>query len=71
MSEGLGLSAGQARRAGELLRGLYELALEMGWRFDGERWVKPETLRQAQGDVIQGGRSDGRGSGVGLCVDGV
>jgi hypothetical protein len=31
----------QARRVGELLVGLERLALDMGWRWDGERWVKP------------------------------
>ena len=32
------------RRVGDLLAGLYELALECGWRWDeeGQVWVRPE-----------------------------
>ena len=37
----------QARRVGELLVGLERLALELGWRWDGERWVKPGKGRGA------------------------
>jgi len=33
----------QARRVGELLVGLERLVLELGWRWDGEVWVKPEA----------------------------
>lgn len=39
----------QARRVGELLRGLERLALELGWRWDGERWVKPAERDQGLG----------------------
>jgi hypothetical protein len=56
----------QARRVGELLVGLERLALDLGWRWNGERWVKP-------GEVL-GARGEGRGGddgGLVLCVDGV
>ena len=39
----------QARRVGALLRGLERLALELGWRWDGERWVKPAERDQGLG----------------------
>lgn len=37
-----GASGQEEARIVELLRGLYELALECGWRWDGERWSREE-----------------------------
>jgi len=42
------------RQAGALLAGLFRLAVELGYRWDGERWVAPvgdSTLRAGPGQV--------------------
>lgn len=31
----------QQQAVARLLAGLYDLALDIGWRWDGERWIKP------------------------------
>ena len=48
----------QARRVGELLVGLERLALELGWRWDGERWVKPERRGGGAGEQRSGGAGE-------------
>jgi len=51
-----------ARRVEELLAGLCRLAVEVGYRWDGERWVWPE----------EGGCGVACGAGAGLeCGPGV
>jgi hypothetical protein len=64
----------QARRVGELLVGLERLALDLGWRFDGERWVKPGEGSGGAGGQRSGGAGERRSRGDGGlagCADGV